>query len=80
MSRVTRARRGARPGPRPFFKAMTDRALWETYWSTRELLANAFALRMDSVRWLEADLDLIVALGRQRGIRFLEACPAEPEV
>ena len=54
--------------PRPYFKGLTDEALKAAYWDTRTLAANGAEVRSPGVGRLLADLDLIVAIARKRGL------------
>jgi hypothetical protein len=56
---------------RVLFRALTDEGLVEAYVSTRVLLHNAGQLRMSrQVFALLRDLDIIVGVARQRGLRL----------
>ena len=56
---------------RPLFRALTDEGLVEAYVSTKALLHNASQLRMSrQVFALLRDLDIIVGVARQRGLRL----------
>lgn len=54
----------------PLFKSLSDEALIENYLSYKQLAYNGAACKSRNVGKLLRNLDIIVAIGRKRGIQF----------
>lgn len=60
---------------RPYFKALSDKALVEAYFATKTLAYTGSQVRSPKLGQLLRDLDLIVALARKRGLSLAATAP-----
>lgn len=60
---------------RPYFKALSDKALIEAYFATKQLAYTGAQLKSPRLGGLLRDLDLIVAIARKRGLRLAATAP-----